>query len=185
MDGSLGALVLRCRTRNHPSLVVMGSSKRKLCFRYCEIGDFVAGEGAALRGSGRLKDSWAWRCRAGLSRDHAIRTQDRTPSEWGGKNGKRRTSVAWMERPEMVGRRGAPWREPCPWLRWERCSSGSGAPVGAMLWWERCSGGSDAPVGAVGGATTRSSSAPPEHGTARRRSVGRGIVAAVMQVAST
>ena len=178
MDGSLGALVLRCRTRNHSSLVVMGSSKRKLCFRYCEIGDFVAGEGAALRSSGRLKDSGAWRCRAGLSRDHAIRTQDRTPSEWGGKNGKRRTSVAWS---------GQRWSADAAHHGASRArgSGGSGAPVGAVLWWERCSGGSDAPVGAVGGATTRSSSAPPEHGTARRWSVGRGIVAAVMQVAST
>ena len=144
MDGSLGALVLRCRTRNHPSLVVMGSSKRKLCFRYCEIGDFVAGEGAALRGSGRLKDSWAWRCRAGLSRDHAIRTQDRTPS------------VEWGARTVNAGRPSRGWSG----QRWSadaahhgasraRGSGGSGAPVGAVLQWERCSGGSDAPVGAM------------------------------------
>ena len=192
MDGSLGALVLRCRTRNYTSLVVMGSSKRKLCFRYCEIGDFVAGEGAALRGSGRLKDSWAWRCRAGLSRDHAIRTQDRTPSEWGARTvNAGRPSRAWRDQrwsadaTRRTMARAVPVAPVGAVLQWERCSSGSGALVGAMLQRERCSGGSDAPVGAVGGATTRSSSAPPEHGTARRRSVGRGIVAAVMQVAST
>ena len=149
MDGSLGALVLRCRTRNYTSLVVMGSSKRKLCFRYCEIGDFVAGEGAALRGSGRLKDSWAWRCRAGLSRDHAIRTQDRTPSEWGARTVNAGRPSRGATRDGRPTRRDAPWREPCPWLRWERCSSGSGAPVGAVLWWERCSSGSGAPVGAM------------------------------------
>jgi len=182
--------VLRCRTQNHRSLVVMGSSKRKLCFRYCEIGDFVAGEGAALRSSGRLKDSGAWRCRAGLSRDHAIRTQDRTPSvEWGARTvnaGRPSRGAARDGRPtRRTMARAVPVAPVGAVLQWERCSSGSGALVGAMLQRERCSGGSDAPVGAVGGATTRSSSAPPEHGTARRRSVGRGIVAAVMQVAST
>jgi len=183
MDGSLGALVLRCRTRNYTSLVVMGSSKRKLCFRYCEMviswprrerrcgaaaGSRTPGRGGAVR----------------VCRGTMPPARNARPAPVGG--GARTVNAGRPSRgATMVGRRDAPWREPCPWLRWERCSSGSGAPVGAMLWWERCSGGSDAPVGAVGGATTRSSSAPPEHGTARRRSVGRGIVAAVMQVAST
>ena len=147
MDGSLGALVLRCRTRNHPSLVVMGSSKRKLCFRYCEIGDFVAGEGAALRSSGRLKDSGAWRCRAGLSRDHAIRTQDRTPSEWGGARtvnaGRPSRGAARDGRPtRRTMARAVPVAPVGAVLQWERCSSGSDALVGAMLRWERCSSGS-------------------------------------------
>ena len=112
----------------------------------------MAEEGAALRGSGRLKDSWAWRCRAGLSRDHAIRTQDRTPSEWGARTvNAGRPSRGATYSPEMVGRRDATRRTMAravpvapvgAVLQWERCSSGSDALVGAMLRWEPCSSGS-------------------------------------------
>ena len=125
MDGSLGALVLRCRTRNYTSLVVMGSSKRKLCFRYCEMviswprRERRCGAAAGSRTPGRGGAVRVCRGTMPPARNNA------RPAPVGG--GARTVNAGRPSRgATMVGRRDAPWREPCPWLRWERCSSGSG-----------------------------------------------------------
>ena len=63
----------------------------------------------------------------------------------GGKNGKRRTSVAWSDHGRPTRRtmaRAVPVAPVGAVLQWEWCSSGSDALVGAMLRWERCSSGS-------------------------------------------
>ena len=133
--------MLRCRTRNYTSLVVMGSSKRKLCFRYCEMviswprRERRCGAAAGSRTPGRGGAVRVCRGTMPPARNNA------RPAPVGG--GARTVNAGRPSRgATMVGRRDAPWREPCPWLRWERCSSGSDALVGAMLRWERCSSGS-------------------------------------------
>ena len=136
--------MLRCRTRNYTSLVVMGSSKRKLCFRYCEMviswprrerrcgaaaGSRTPGRGGAVRV-----------CRGTMPPARKTGAGGR-----GGKNGKRRTSVAWSDHGRPTRRtmaRAVPVAPVGAVLQWERCSSGSDALVGAMLRWERCSSGS-------------------------------------------
>ena len=146
MDGSLGALVLRCRTRNHPSLVVMGPVNVSSAFdtvrlviswpgreRRCEAaaGSRPLGRGGAVRvcrGTMPSARKTGRRVSGGARTVNAGR-----PSRGAARDGRptRRT----MARAVPVAPVGAV-------LQWERCSSGSDALVGAMLRWERCSSGS-------------------------------------------